>query len=30
MIIELDGERFVADFVEFRVIDWSARVRLVQ
>ena len=26
----LDGERFVADLVQFRSLDWRARVRLVQ
>jgi hypothetical protein len=27
---DLDGERFVADLVEFQPLDWRARVRLVQ
>jgi hypothetical protein len=27
---DLDGERFVADLVQFRLLDWRARVRLVQ
>jgi hypothetical protein len=27
---ELDGERFVADLVQFGPLDWRARVRLVQ
>jgi hypothetical protein len=27
---DLDGERFVADLVQFRPLDWRARVRLVQ
>jgi hypothetical protein len=26
---DLDGERFVADLVQFRPLDWRARVRLV-
>ena len=27
---DVDGERFVADLVQFRPLDWRARVRLVQ
>jgi hypothetical protein len=27
---DLDGERLVADLVQFRPLDWRARVRLVQ
>jgi hypothetical protein len=27
---DLDGERFVADLVQFRPLDWRAKVRLVQ
>ena len=27
---DLDGERVVADLVQFRPLDWRARVRLVQ
>ena len=30
MYTDLDGERFVADLVQFRPLDWRARVRLVQ